>query len=248
MHLMIEFRRSFDKPEELPKFDFEQGDDRECGERKPTHRETRTHDTTIHTTVRSAVVHETIRPIETEIINNELTVHRHVHHYVHRIRPVLVSSFEEERLAHDILGEGQAALGNAMYRDTTLDSKGSQSNDMCQLCGAEGNLLSHIGSLKRLNNEASSTAACPVCGSDKGIQSDLNRERVESSSERQDGLGREMVSETGERRLADEGRGVGTSRGELGLPEGQHTRRTADQSAVGSEGLARGMKDLNISK
>ena len=112
------------------------------------------------------VVHETIRPIETEIIDTELTVHRHVHHYVHRIQPVIVSSFEEERLAHDILGQGQPSTGNAMYRESTLQEG---SDKMCRLCGADGNLLSHIGSLKSRNNEASSTGACPVCGSDRGV-------------------------------------------------------------------------------
>src|SRR5271170_6343671 len=173
-----EFRRTLENPKELPKFDFEQGksphDENLDGDistaGKGTYRETRTHDTTIHTTVKPPVVHETICPIEAEIIDTELTVHRHVHHYVHRIQPVIVSSFEEERLAHDILGQGQPSMGNAMYRDSTMDANGSNqtSNEMCRLCGAEGNLLSHIGSLKRRNNEASTVGACPVCGSHIG--------------------------------------------------------------------------------
>jgi hypothetical protein len=169
--LTTEFRCTLENPKELPKLDFEQGQsplnenlDGTAG--KGTYRETRTHDTTIHTTVKPPVVHETIRPIETEIIDTELTVHRHVHHYVHRIQPVIVSSFEEERLAHDILGQGQPSMGNAMYRESTLHEG---NGEMCRLCGADGNLLSHIGSLKRRNNEASSTGACPVCGSDRGV-------------------------------------------------------------------------------
>jgi hypothetical protein len=170
---MTEFRRTLENPKELPKFDFEQprnenldGDISTAG--KGTYRETRTHDTTIHTTVKPPVVHETIRPIETEIIDTELTVHRHVHHYVHRIQPVIVSSFEEERLAHDILGHGQPSNGKSMYRESTMQEG---NGEMCGLCGADGNLLSHIGSLKRRNNESSSTGACPVCGSDRGVSS-----------------------------------------------------------------------------
>src|SRR5271169_3755864 len=76
-HLMIEFRRTFGKPDELPKFDFEQGagseDSSKTWERnlnrssvnddipteKQTYWETWTHDTSIHTTVRRPVIHET---------------------------------------------------------------------------------------------------------------------------------------------------------------------------------------------
>lgn len=295
---MLEFRRTFQKPEELPKFDFERdsrghqsgrdgksveqnlnkssGNDDVSTDGKPTYRETRTHDTTIHTTVKPPVVHETIRPIETEIIGSELTVHRHVHHYVHRIQPVIVSSFEEERLAHDILGQGQPALGNAMYRDT-IDAKGishnENSNEMCQLCGAEGNLLSHIGSLKRRNNEASTTGACPVCGSDRGFGRSadaeltkdtgaMRRDELQGKSgekEVNEGLGgmNEFSDNRRERDLAREfgentegisrSRGVETSRGGFSVPEARDTRTfDTSQGAAGTGESTEGLSGSRV--
>ena len=208
--LMTEFRRNFEKPKKLPNFDFKSHDlpraaetrssksGDEISTEKPTYRDTRTHDTTIHTTVKPPVVHETIRSIETEIVNTELTVHQHVHHYVHRIQPVIVSSVEEEGLAHDILGQGQPPTGDAMYRDPTMDAKRT-SNDICRLCGAEGNLLSHIGTLKRRNNEASSTGACPVCGSNNGVGRDTNLKKGNTESERERVLRGDMTGQDGER-------------------------------------------------
>jgi hypothetical protein len=81
------------------------------------------HDTTIHRTIKPAVIHETIRPIEQNIVTTNLTVHRYVHHYVHRIQPVIVSSDEEELYIHDFMGQGMepthvgsyCELGNTNY-------------------------------------------------------------------------------------------------------------------------------------
>ena len=75
------------------------------------------HDTTMHSEVKTAIIHETIRPIETTVINTERTVHRHVHHYVHRIQPVIVSSEEEEQHVHDIFGEGKERQSTETYRE-----------------------------------------------------------------------------------------------------------------------------------
>jgi hypothetical protein len=47
---------------------------------QPDNSESHKHDTTIHRTVKPAVVHETIRPVETNIITTNMTVHHHIHH------------------------------------------------------------------------------------------------------------------------------------------------------------------------
>jgi hypothetical protein len=218
---MTEFRRTLENPS---KPDFEQGRNENLDGTvgKGTYRETRTHDTTIHTTVKPPVVHETIRPIETEIIDTELTVHRHVHHYVHRIQPVIVSSYEEERLAHDILGQGQPSMGNAMYRESTMEGNG----ETCRLCGADGNLLSHIGSLKRRNNEASSTGACPVCGSDRGGGVSRDTKGMEQAVR---GVGESDVVQDGER-----------SRWGFGANPADRERTEGD--------LTRGVREMKISQ
>lgn len=79
--------------------------------------ESHKHDTTIHRTVKPAVIHETIRPVETNIVTTNMTVHHHIHHYVHRIQPVLVSSEEEERFVHDFMGQGwQPHSEGKLYR------------------------------------------------------------------------------------------------------------------------------------
>jgi len=79
--------------------------------------ESQKHDTTIHRTVKPAVVHETIRPVETNIVTTNMTVHHHIHHYVHRIQPVIISSDEEERWVHDFMGQGmQPSSEGTMYR------------------------------------------------------------------------------------------------------------------------------------
>lgn len=87
--------------------------------------ESHKHDTTIHRTVKQAVIHETIRPVETNIVTTNMTIHHHIHHYVHRIQPVIVSSDEEERYVHDFMGQGwQPHSEGKMYRH--LGNQGEQ--------------------------------------------------------------------------------------------------------------------------
>ena len=143
----------------------------------PTETETEKvrHDTTIHRTVRPAVIHETISPIETTITTTNMTIHRHVHHYVHRIQPVLVTSDEEERLVHDIMGEGRAPTTSMTYRQLEMGSNqirnageiGPQGK-VCQVCsGATGNALhKEKGGNSRENafDEDISGESCPICG------------------------------------------------------------------------------------
>lgn len=102
--------------------------------------ETHKHDTTIHRTVNPAVVHETIRPIETNIVTTNMTVHHHIHHYVHRIQAVIVSSDEEERWVHDFMGQGmQPHSEGTMYRQ--MGNQGGLENEVGrhrQTRGVEG--------------------------------------------------------------------------------------------------------------
>src|SRR5579871_1997837 len=147
-----------------------------------------THDTTIHRTVKPPVIHETIRPVETNIITTNVTVHRHVHHYVHRIQPILVTSDEEERLVHDIMGEGRAPTTNMTYRQLgtggsmhqTHTGEGSthQTNTagvhgkVCKVCGgATGNVLYREKGGDSVERSAENTVeqdisgeSCPICG------------------------------------------------------------------------------------
>lgn len=144
---------------------------------EPTETETEIirHDTTIHRTVKPPVIHETIRPIETNIITTNITVHRHVHHYVHRIQPVLVTSDEEERLVHNIMGEGREPTTSMTYRQLG----GSATNDVgtgggmgggkvCQVCGgATRNVLYREKGVHSGENELEqdiSGDTCPICG------------------------------------------------------------------------------------
>jgi len=129
------------------------------------------HDTTIHRTVKPPVIHETIRPIETNIITTNVTVHRHVHHYVHRIQPVLVTSDEEERLVHNIMGEGREPTTSMTYRQlggSATNDVGTGGGKVCQVCGgATGNILYrqkgvHSGENK-LEQDVSGDM-CPICG------------------------------------------------------------------------------------
>jgi hypothetical protein len=88
--------------------------------KSPTSNEIERHDTTIHTNVKPPIIHETIRPIETNIITTERVIHHHIHHYVHRIQPVIVTSDEEEELVHQLMREGGQPGG---YRTRHFDTK-----------------------------------------------------------------------------------------------------------------------------
>jgi hypothetical protein len=88
--------------------------------KSPASNEIERHDTTIHTNVKPPIIHETIRPIETNIITTEREIHHHIHHYVHRIQPVVVTSDEEEELVHQLMREGGQPGG---YRTRHFDTK-----------------------------------------------------------------------------------------------------------------------------
>ena len=118
------------------------------------------------------------------------------------------------------------------------------SDEMCRLCGADGNLLSHIGSLKRRNDAASSTGACPDCGSDRGVG----------------GVSRDTKGTIGEE---DARRGVGGSdvtAGATVVPDGERSRwgfgaNLADRergiAPTGGESesdLTRGIREMKISQ
>jgi hypothetical protein len=152
---------------------------------QPDNSESHKHDTTIHRTVKPAVIHETIRPVETNIITTNMTVHHHIHHYVHRIQPVIVSSDEEERWVHDSMGQGvQPSSEGTMYRQMGIQGEleneiGRQGQgvergrhgysrgvekEVAQNSG-DGEKVGHVG-------KHSGGGACAVCGSSGNVLKD----------------------------------------------------------------------------
>lgn len=121
-----------------------------------------------------AVVRETIRPIEKNIITTNTIVHHHVHHYVHRIQPVTVTSIEAEGHVHNILDEGKERFGTGLYRERQEGDVVAVSDGMngCSICGATGNILSGQRRLKIGENEEISSNTCPACGGN--IENDLS--------------------------------------------------------------------------
>jgi hypothetical protein len=213
--------------------------------------ESEKHDTTIHRTIKPAVIHETIRPIEQNIVTINLTVHRHVHHNVHRIQPVLVSSDEEERYIHDFMGQGMEPTHVGSYRElgNTNYSQGLEhelkdfDGQQCTVCdGATGDVIGgHEGRKGDVSGEN-----CPIRGGD--IDNKLTKDGHSHNAGHQAG-------QTGNRDLGasgsdvrDDGREFGT-RHLSGTESGQ---RNAATTVTGSRdvnsNLSRGVQNINISR
>ena len=224
------------------------------------------HDTTIHRTIKPAVIHETIRPIEQNVVTTNLTVHRHVHHYVHRIQPVIVSSDEEERYIHDFMGQGMEPTHVGSYRElgNTNYSQGLERDlkdfdgQQCTVCGgATGNVIGgHEGRKGDVSGEN-----CPICGGD--IDNKLTRDGHSHHAghhARQTGshhTGQTGGHHTGQTEndlggrgsdIRDDGREFGT-RHLSGTESGQrHVGTTAAGSRDVDSSLSRGVQNMNISR
>ena len=148
---------------------------------QPDNSESHKHDTTIHRTVKPAVIHETIRPVETNIVTTNMTVHHHIHHYVHRIQPVIVSSDEEERWVHDSMGQGVNSEGT-MYRQIGVQRGLNEGDMQAQDEGFEGGRRSggienvgQVGQNRGVGGNVGHVGkhtgggACAVCGSSGNV-------------------------------------------------------------------------------